>query len=313
MKIAVIGCRGFGRVHLEAIKSIGGIELYVFSRDREAAEKCAEEWGAAGYFTSYDEVLASPVDAVDLVVSHDAHLDMSIKAFKAGKHVLLEKPIARSIQEGEAIINAAREAGVKFMVAENHFFDPAARKAAELARDLGVHTIIARGTSFHSPTGWRTKAEEMGGGSLIDGGIHLMDTFLNIGGSYEAVCGSSRRVASIMEGEDASIALFKFKSGAVGIFIYGWAFPSAPRAPLFEVYGVNGSIIEDPESRVKGRNYGDLIINGKRVELPKVNTVQMEIQGFLKAIQDDTEVPMPPQLALRDLRAVLDIYASSCP
>ncbi len=273
--------------------------------------------GASGFFTSYDDVLRSSVDVVDLVVDHASHLEMSVKAFKAGKHVLLEKPIARTLEEGLAIIKAAEESGgVKFMVAENHFFDPAARKAAELSKDLGVHTIIARGLSFHAPTGWRAKLDEMGGGSLIDGGIHLMDTFLNIGGDYEAVCGSSRRAMPQMEGESASMALFKFKSGAVGAFMYGWAFPpnSPPRVPLFEVYGVGGSIVEDPASRVRGRNYGgDILFNGERIELPKVNTVQLEIEGFLRSIREGTEVPMPPQLALRDLRAVLDIYTSNCP
>ncbi|GGP20013.1 oxidoreductase [Thermocladium modestius] len=313
MKVAVVGCRGFGRVHLEALRSMGSVDIYVFSRDRAAAEACANEWGASGFFTSYDDVLRSSVDVVDLVVDHASHLEMSVKAFKAGKHVLLEKPIARTLEEGLAIIKAAEESGVKFMVAENHFFDPAARKAAELSKDLGVHTIIARGLSFHAPTGWRAKLDEMGGGSLIDGGIHLMDTFLNIGGDYEAVCGSSRRAMPQMEGESASMALFKFKSGAVGAFMYGWAFPNSPRVPLFEVYGVGGSIVEDPASRVRGRNYGDILFNGERIELPKVNTVQLEIEGFLRSIREGTEVPMPPQLALRDLRAVLDIYTSNCP
>jgi predicted dehydrogenase len=89
-----------------------------------------------------------------------------------------------------------------------------------------------------------------------------------------------------------------------------------PSVPAFEVYGENGSLIEDPVSRrvnvTYGRVYGDLLFNGKPISLPKVNVVKAELEGFIKAVEEDKPVPMPPEVALRDLKAVLDVYNNQC-
>ena len=317
MKVAVVGCGGFGRVHLDALNELrsGGmdIELYVFSRDPEKARECARTYNASGYFTNYDDVVKSNIDVVDLVVSHDAHAPMAIRAMEAGKHVLLEKPIARTLEEANAIVEASRRFNVKFMVAENFYFDPAVWKAVELMPRLGkIYTIIVRSTAYHSPSGWRRIKELMGGGALIDGGIHFIDTLLNLGGDYERACGVSYRSVSGIEGEDTTLGIFKFENGATGLIIYSWGFKNPSRTPAFEVYGDNGSIVENPDTRVKGRVYGDVVFNGEAIQLPRVNVVKLEIESFLKAVESNEPVPMPPEKAIRDLKAVLDIYNNQC-
>nr|WP_243666533.1 Gfo/Idh/MocA family oxidoreductase [Vulcanisaeta sp. JCM 16159] len=152
LKIAVIGCRGFGRVHLNALSKLRnryGLDIYVFSRTEEYAKDCYREYEASGYFTRYSDVLRSNVDVVDLVVSHDAHMPMSIAALEAGKHVMLEKPIARTIEEAMNVINIVKSSGKKFMVLENHFFDTSVWKARELMRQLGrVSMIVVRSFSI---------------------------------------------------------------------------------------------------------------------------------------------------------------------
>ncbi len=319
MRIAVVGCSGFGNVHLNALRELNrdDLEVYVFSRSRERAEECAKRYSASGYFTNYDDVIKSNVDVVDLIVSHDMHAPMAIKAMEAGKHVVLEKPIARTIDEANAIIEASRRFKVKFMVAENFYFDPAVQRTIELIKELGqVHTIIVRSTHYGKPSGWRRIKELMGGGAFIDGGIHFVDTLLNIGGEYNHACGLSYRTISGIEGEDTTIGLFTFKNGARGLVMYSWGMMHSPNVPSFEVYGENGSVIEDAYSRrinaTYGRVYGDLLFNGKSVSLPKVNVVKLELEGFIKAVEKDKPVPMPPELALRDLKAVLDVYGNTC-
>lgn len=320
VRIAVVGCGGFGDVHLRAIRELnrGDLELVVFSRSVEGARECARRYGAVAYFTDYDELLrSSKADIVDLIVSHDAHAPMAIKALEAGKHVLLEKPIARNLDEAYAILNTAKRMGVKFMVAENFYFDPAVWKAVELTKKLGkIHTIIVRSTHYGTPGGWRRVRDLMGGGAFIDGGIHFVDTLLNLGGEYEAICGVSYRTISGIEGEDTTVGLFKFRNGARGLIIYSWGMKNSPSTPAFEVYGEGGSILEDPLSRrennMYGRVYGDLIFNGEKIYLPKVNVVKAEIEGFVKAVERNEQVPMPPELAIRDLKAVLEVYSNQC-
>jgi len=316
MKIALVGCRGFGRVHLNAYKEIRkeiDLELYVFSRTEEYAKQCMKEFEANGYFTSYNDVINSKIDVIDLVVSHDAHEPMGIAAMKSGKHLMLEKPIGRTEEEGERLISTSKSTGKKFMVLENHYFDPSVWKAKELMEKLGeISLIILRNTRFNSPPGWRRSKELMGGGALIDGGIHFVDTLLNLGGEYKEVRGICKSTFSGLEGEDTSEGIFTF-NGPLGVLIYSWA-TKGDNFPHFEIYGEKGSIIEDYHSRVPGKPYGDLIveIEGKKeiVKTEKINAVKEEIKGFLNSIIQDKEVPMDPQIALRDLRAVRDIYRS---
>ena len=92
-----------------------------------------------------------------------------------------------------------------------------------------------------------------------------------------------------------------------------------PEVPGLEIIGSDGSIYEDPETRshedfkVPSRTtaYGDLVMNGKRMDIPKYDVFQKEFDGFLKSVESGTDVPFDPELAHRDLSAVLDIYRQS--
>lgn len=82
MKIAIIGCQGWGKIHLNVLKKLEGVEYYVFSRNEEKAKECLREFNAYGYFTNYDDVLSSNIDIVDLVVSCDMHYEIGSYGIK---------------------------------------------------------------------------------------------------------------------------------------------------------------------------------------------------------------------------------------
>lgn len=322
MKVAVVGCNGFGKVHLNVLQRVKGIEYYVFSRDEEKAKECMKDFNANGYFTDYDKILQSDVDVIDLLVSHDMHYTMGVQALRSGKHLMVEKPIAKSVEEGEKLIKTAKELNKKFMVLEQYYFDSSVRTAVQLLPKLGsLSLIIVRSTHAFRPAGWRREKDRMGGGALIDGGVHFIDVLLNIGGEYDQVKAQCGRYYSNIEGEDTSLATFRFKRGGLGLLIYSWATPAPPKNPGIEIYGTRGSIIEDPDTRAvdpdtrsRTKPFGDLLLNieGKeeRVTVEKTSPIEVEIRGFINAIEQDREVPMPPEVALRDLRAVYDIYNS---
>jgi len=326
LRIAVVGSRGFGTVHLAAMSRLReeglDIEYYTYSSSEQEARSLAERFGAAGYFTSYDEVLSSGVDAVNLVVSHDAHAPMAIRAFSMGKHVLLEKPMARTLEEAQAIVEAAERSGLRLMIAENYHFDETFNELYRRLPSVGrPHTVIVRDTHYNQPRGWRRVKELMGGGAVIDGGIHMIHVMLNAMGEYSSVCSTVYRSGAVdMEGEDVGVAIFNFRSGAKGIYIYGWAFRGPPATPIIEVYGDRGSIYEDPSSRLfmESREFryfarhGDLVVNGQRVEVPRKDMIAEEIRAFVEYVDGKRkDNPMPPELEIRDLRAVLDIYTAS--
>lgn len=312
LKIAVVGCGGFGNIHLEAISQLG-YPIYVFSRSKEKAEECAKKYNALGYFTTYKDVLKSDADIIDLIVSHDSHYPMVVSALEVGKHVMVEKPIARTIEEARGMIYLAKELGLKFMTLENFYFDTTVWLAKREIEKLGkLSLILVRSIHYNSPKGWRMNKEKMGGGAFIDGGIHFVDTLLNFGGDYKEVKAFCGKFFSGIEGEDTTTALFKFTSGALGVLLYSWSAKNPPKVPAFEIYGENGSIVEDPNGRVNRKPYGDLIvtINGevRKVEADKKNPIMEEIRGFVNAVMENKEVPMSPELALRDLEAVLKLY-----
>ncbi len=325
MEIVVVGCRGFGKVHLSAIK---GMDISIVERNRDAVEFCKANYDIRNVYGSLEEALSSSAEIIDLVTPHNLHGEMSVAAMKRGKNVLVEKPISTVLSEGEHMISESRKNGVKFMVAEQFFFDPAVRRARELI-DAGavgkVHSIIVRsqgsplGTGVLGPDAWRYSSGNMGGGALIDGGIHFIETLLDLGGEYSAVNGTSFRSRDFIEGEDTTHAVFSFRNGSAGLFFYSWAYRNPPRLPGFEIIGDSGSIYEDSSSSFSGtpgRNgrrtaYGDLVVNGVKEQTVDADIIEMEITGFRKAVEEGTDVPYPPENALRNLRAVLEIYGKA--
>ncbi len=319
MEIVVVGCRGFGQVHLRSIKNA---EIGIVERNPEVRKKIVESFDIAHVYDSYEEALNSHAEIIDLAVPHNLHSEMAIQAMRHGKHVTVEKPISTTLQEAREMIEASRRNGVKFMVLEQYFFDPSVREAMRIVNGgrLGkVHTIIVRDQRLYSKEGWRTEAKSMGGGALIDGGIHYIDTILNIGGTYLDIWARSVHGGSSLSGEDTTTAVFSFSSGATGLFHYGWAYRDPPRVPGLEVIGSEGSLYEDVSSRSgedfkdprRATAFGDLVLNGKKINVRTYDVFQAEFDQFLDSVAQDIPVPYDTELAYRDLEAVLKIYGQN--
>ncbi|WP_393971948.1 Gfo/Idh/MocA family oxidoreductase [Oxyplasma meridianum] len=319
MKVTLIGGNGFGKLHGESYKQLG-IEFSVYDRNPEVLEYYRKNYGVKEVFDNIDDAIHSNSDIADIVLPHKMHRDISIRCMELGKHVIMEKPIATTIEEATEIIEASVKNNVKFMVAEQYNFDPSLNMAIKLVNEnmIGkVHTILVRDQREYKKTGWRSKKEEMGGGALIDGGIHYIETILDIGGDYSRIDSYSYHGGSSLEGEDTTVALFHFTSGSHGMFFYSWAYRSFPRLPSYEIIGSEGSIYEDIKSRpleefksMTGLRYvyGNPVLNGEKVEIHQEDVFNLEIKGFVDSVKNNTEVPYSHNKAIRNLRSILDIY-----
>jgi len=146
----------------------------------------------------------------------------------------------------------------------------------------------------------------------VDDGIHLADSFLNVGGDYDEISAMRFNLArSEMEGEDTVSATVKFSSGAFGSITHSWAFDDVPPIPRLEILGTGGWISEMPERREAPRKFGNLMVNGSEISFEPYNPFMIGITGFLDAVSGDTDVPMPPEIALRDIMFVEKVYESS--
>ncbi len=324
MEIVVMGCRGFGKVHLRAIK---GVDVSIMERDPAVVEQIREQYQIRRVFSSIEEALSSDADAVDIVLPHRLHRPVAEEAMKRGKHVVLEKPIATTLEDAEAIIRTAKETHRKLMVADEWWFDPSVKAAKEVIEQEKIGrpvAVIVRHQEFYDAYGWRRSEEEMGGGALIDGGIHYVDTLLELGGEPETVYGLTAKGGSAIEGEDFSVGAVRFRSGAIGALIHSWSYRDPPLLPEFEVVGTQGSLREDTENKAKlgwikmnffdpSRKavYGGLLVNGKSYPVEMYDVFERMFSGFIKSVEKDEPVPFPPELAKRDLEVVLKIYGKA--
>ena len=153
LKLAFVGCGAIAPFHLNGIKDQASrIEITAaIDPDRSKAERVAAETGA-DVFRSLEEGLAKGgFDAVDIMTPHHLHEALAIQAFQAGKHVLLEKPMAPTLEGCERIFVAARKAGTVFMLAENAQYWPEILKAQELIKSGAIGEIITARAAFVMP------------------------------------------------------------------------------------------------------------------------------------------------------------------
>jgi len=264
LRLCVVGCGMIGRIHAQAAaRHREDIHLHLCDVDARRAEALAGEVEAAGVYGSYERVLSDPViDAVDLCLPHHLHASATTSAFEAGKHVLLEKPLANSLAEADSMIEASRKAGLVFAVAENFRYEPAIRRAAEIIGrgDIGEPFLLlvqemsffVEVTTLIKAYDWRRKESTGGGGVLFDRGVHLMAAVNQLGGPVRTVYALTRSPAAAWEVDETAVVICVHQSGLVTNLIQSWNARSAARSPFLAIYGTEGSIVEIPEKRRPG-------------------------------------------------------------
>jgi len=258
LRLCLVGCGMIGRIHARAAqRHREQIELYLCDADAGRAAALAREVKAAGVFRSYEEVLSDrAIDAVDLCLPHHLHARATLSAFDAGKHVLLEKPLANSLEEADSMIEASQKAGLVFAVAENFRYEPAIRRAREILDrgEIGEPflAVIQEMSFFVELTvlmrayDWRRR-EATGAG-----GVHLMALVNQVGGPIRTVYALTRSPARAWEVDETAVATCVHQSGLITSLIQSWNARAAPRAPFLAIYGTEGSIVEVPEKRRPG-------------------------------------------------------------
>lgn len=215
INVCIVGCGRIATLNSLGYKDNPDARIYaVCDLDEERAKSMAAEVGAEKYYIRYEEVLADPqIDAVELLVPHYLHCDMTVRACLAGKHVSVQKPMAMSLEECDRMIEAARQAKVVLKVFENFVFYPPyveAKRlldAGEIGEPQSIRLKMVAGSNRHgwpvsqATWAWRMQEELSGGGELIfDDGNHkfsLARFFLGEPESVFAFIGHT-----MMEGEE---------------------------------------------------------------------------------------------------------------
>jgi predicted dehydrogenase len=305
LRFALIGCGGMGSRHADAIRSAPNTAL-VATMDTD--ERLARDLAAGAFHTSrLDELLARPdVDAVLIATPNHLHDVVGIEAARAGKHVVMEKPMAQNLARAEGLLAACRAAGVALSVGYCFRYAPeirAARRVVErglLGRLLSVQltcyfdkppAYYGSGRTGRTHSDWRASRERSGGGVMIMNMSHQLDQLRFVLGQdvvrvTSAVTGTLDCPQGV-EVEDALSALVEFPGGAMGT-LFGACFARGLGNQVeMRILGETGSLILDPPARLLTLRGGDGVAPGRWYgfgPMPKVDVHATYLAWFADAV-----------------------------
>ncbi len=250
--IGIVGCGMIAEYHARAVDEIDGARVVAaYSRTLANAEKIA---GIAGHgcrtYDDLDAMLRRPeIDVVCVCTPSGAHMEPAVAAARAGKHVVVEKPLEVDLARCDAIINACDEAGVRLCAIFPSRFTPAnvrLKEAVDSGRfgrlTLGdTHVKWWRTQEYYDSGGWRGTWKLDGGGALMNQAIHNVDLLYWLMGDVDSVAAHAATLAhSRIEVEDTVVASVRFKNGALGTIQAATSvYPGL--AKRIEIHGDRGS------------------------------------------------------------------------
>jgi predicted dehydrogenase len=312
LRVGLIGAGQVAERHAAAFAACPEASVTaVADPDRARGERLAAECEAR-WLASAGELLASGVDAVVVCVPHDLHLEVAVAAAERGAHILLEKPIANTLDEADAILAAVERAGVRLMIGFVHRFRTEALEAARLLREgaIGEPAIVLdRFCSLGGPhpPAWVWSRARAGGGVLMYGGIHAIDRLLWLL-SDEVVSTAAQLHRSYGYGdvEDGLVAMLRFSRGASATLVESSPPYGRPGGWATDVFGTEGAI---------------RIQTGEWVEHTSAAGTQTVMSGddrhferqaaeFVTALREDREPSVTGHDGRAALAAALEIYRS---
>lgn len=272
LRIGLIGCGGMMGAHVKngyAALSAAGYKAFeivaccdVFSENAGKMAGAIAEWQGRKpqVYSQVDQLLSEErgLDAVDIVVTHSDHHRVAVPCIEAGKHVIIEKPLALTLRAGRKILDAAQARRVVLAVAENYRRSPVHRtvnwalQSGRVGRLRQLYWVDCRERLWY--WGWRDEVDKAGGGWSLDGGVHFTDLMRYHLGPAARVTALSRQYNTLRyrnhekkEGEiqatieDTTMALIEFESGVTGVWVESIATPGKPLGTHI-VYGDLGSL-----------------------------------------------------------------------
>jgi predicted dehydrogenase len=238
VRIGIIGCGGISKPHAEGYAKIPDQAEVVGCCDvveDSARATAAKAGGQPAIFSNWKKMLkAVELDAVDICLPHHLHCPAILDAAKAGKHIICEKPLCRTLAEAARIEKAIAAVGVIYMASHNQLFQPCLRAIREVLDSgrLGKRFWIRTQDAFHmnwsrEKLGWRADLKKQGGGELIDTGYHptYMLLYLADAPVRRITAAQSRLRLDALQADDTSCVNVQFANDVLGQIFTSWAMP----------------------------------------------------------------------------------------
>jgi len=344
--IAVLGCGKVAHLHAKAIQNLPNATLAgVWSRSINTAKNFADQYKVHFYTEIEKLVKEQEIDLAIVCTPHPFHLEPVLKAASAGANILVEKPLASTLEDSDKIIEACKNAGVKLgVISQRRWYEPAKRvKAAIDAGKIGkpvfgtINMLGWRDKNYYDSDEWRGTWKMEGGGVLVNQAPHQLDLFLWFMGEIDEVFGLWRNLNHpYIEVEDTAVAIVKFKSGAIGNIIVS----NSQKPGIYgkvHVHGENGAsvgvqtdggamfiagmsgILEPPVNDIWSVPGEEKMLEKWKAEDsahfnnidPMVFYMERQIKDFLNAIQNNTQPLVSGEDGRRTVELFTAIYRST--
>lgn len=325
---AIVGCGHIAKKHAEAIKNAPGAKLVaVCDTVPSNMTFYIEEYGAKGY-QSYDELLLDHnIDVVNICTPSGTHAPLTIKAANAKKHVIVEKPIALTVEDASSMIEACEENSVKLSVLHPNRFRPAMIKLKK-AMDKGKFGKLShanatvrwnRNQEYYDQAPWRG-TKSLDGGVLMNQAIHNLDLLVWVMGDVEEVYSMAATRLRHIEAEDVSTGLVKFKNGSLGVIEAATTIYPKNYEESLSVFGEKASVkiggrtanfIEHWEMENVSEQETEKLVNEIKAEPFGKPGHQWIIEDMMEAIKEDRSPIVTGEEGKRALELVVALYHSA--
>lgn len=344
--IAILGCGKVAHLHAKAVQNLNNAKLAgVWSRTTKTAENFAAQYNIPFYTEIEKLVKQEEINLVIVCTPHPFHLEPVLEAAAAGANVLVEKPLASTLEDSDKIIEACKKAGVKLgVISQRRWYKPVKRvKDAIDAGKIGkpifgtINMLGWRDKEYYDADEWRGTWKLEGGGVLVNQAPHQLDILLWFMGEIDEVYGHWQNLNhSYIEVEDTAVAIVKFKNGGIGNIIVS----NSEKPGIYgkvHVHGENGAsvgvqtdggamfiagmsgILEPPVNDVWSVP-GEEKMLAKWLEEdsahfndidPMVYYMERQIEDFLLAIQNETNPLVTGEDGRRTVELFTAIYRST--
>ncbi|MGZ9583539.1 Gfo/Idh/MocA family protein [Paenibacillus marinisediminis] len=341
LKVGVIGAGSISQSHLDSYARNPEVELIaVCDLNEQRAKDKAEKYGAKLVYTDYHELLANPdVEAVSICTWNNSHASISIDAIKAGKHVLVEKPMCRTVEEALAMQEAVRASDKTLQVGyvRRHAMNARVLRKFIDNGDLG-EIYFAKASCLRkigNPGGWFSDIERSGGGPLIDLGVHVIDIcwymmgkpkVVSVSGNAYNKLGNRKNIEnySIYKAadydadhntvEDLANAIIRFENGASLMVDVSFSLHAKQDEIAVKLYGDKGGAELEPELLIVGEKYNTILNMTPQIDHRSFEFQQgfyNEVEAFVNCALGKADTICPVEDGVEMMKMLCGIYESS--
>ena len=327
-KFGIVGMGSIAAFHIKSIAEISNAKVVALcSSNLQRAAEASKKYGLPAFTDIAEMIRQVDLDVIVICSASGYHLQPTLVAAKAGKHVICEKPLEITLERADQMIKACEDAGVKLACIFQSRFKPDYVRILEAVSSDKLGRLVLgnayikwfRTQEYYDSRPWRGTHKGDGGAALINQSIHTIDLLQSLMGPAKSVIGKTRTITHKIEGEDLGLAILQFENGAMGTIEGSTSiYPGYPER--VEVHGEKGGIVYEGGKitvwNVPGEEgkyvAGEIIESGSSDPLAiDYAWHKLQIEDFIEAIEDDREPIVNGQEGRKALAIIRAIYESN--